>query len=553
MPSPSVQFKDFVLDIKCDAPEQEWVAVEVSRVGRDDADSEGRRYATRFKLSELDGLAMEVEGLISESAAPERLAALAKSPPPQTDRSFEKKVEPIGRTLFDKLFPQDSLIRNKLVRDFDSNMRLRLRVSTLLADIPWEIFWAPKDTLMGLIEEGGFLSQETSVVRTPGATGGAEEAHPTDPPLNLLLVADSPSAREQRLLDAQAQRIEEELEESENIKVYRLEMTDRDETTLDAIHRYLRMQNWEVPIHILHFMGHGYYDTNQSPPVGRLLMTHRTDEGREEVAIDEKAVADTIKDGLGNGLRLVVLNGCETGRGRIHFSGVAQALLNEGVPAVLAMQYSISDHLARHLASHFYEGLAGDGSIDEAVRHVRRSLCNHPYRTLEWITPVLFLRGDGELWTFAADEAEGGDDIEVTITGDVSGQVAVGTGITQIQRREETDPLEAVDYVKDAEETLVAQGVAPAEVALIKQAIAVGIFKKRVVEAGEAGKTYRSVIGGVEFRATPGDHYLDDLGRTSRTLRMSKFFEGKWIPLDDATFVREKGLWTSATQLGPRI
>ena len=58
------------------------------------------------------------------------------------------------------------------------------------------------------------------------------------------------------------------------------------------------------------------------------------------------------------------------------------------------MQYAISDDAAIAFARGFYMALAHGRGIDEAVRSGRIGILGLSRGTLEWITPVLYLRGD---------------------------------------------------------------------------------------------------------------------------------------------------------------
>ncbi len=73
------------------------------------------------------------------------------------------------------------------------------------------------------------------------------------------------------------------------------------------------------------------------------------------------------------GLRLVLLNACEGSRtGQADpFAGVAQTLVQQGIPAVVAMQFEISDTAAIAFAQAFYTGLADGQPIDVALTHAR--------------------------------------------------------------------------------------------------------------------------------------------------------------------------------------
>jgi hypothetical protein len=94
--------------------------------------------------------------------------------------------------------------------------------------------------------------------------------------------------------------------------------------------------------------------------------------------------------------RLVVLNSCSgatTGTGDL-FSGTAAALVRGGISAVAAMQYEISDSAAVAFARGFYTALARGRGIDKALSSGRVAILGTSDTTLEWVTPVLYLRGD---------------------------------------------------------------------------------------------------------------------------------------------------------------
>jgi len=148
------------------------------------------------------------------------------------------------------------------------------------------------------------------------------------------------------------------------------------------------------PWHIFHFIGHGGFNA-------------RTDEGLLALA-DEEGRADYLSaTHLGRlladhrSLRLVVLNSCEGAKGstRDIFSSTAAILVRRGLPAVLAMQYEITDRAAITLAKVFYEALAEGTPVDMAVSEARKTISVAAGTTVEWGTPVLYMRSpDGVLF-----------------------------------------------------------------------------------------------------------------------------------------------------------
>ena len=97
---------------------------------------------------------------------------------------------------------------------------------------------------------------------------------------------------------------------------------------------------------------------------------------------------------LESSLRLVVLNCCDSARGS---SSLAKRLVLSGIPAVIAMQFPISDQAAVELSSAFYSALANGEPVDGAVTHARIRIQNRS--NIEWGIPVLYMRTpDGRIF-----------------------------------------------------------------------------------------------------------------------------------------------------------
>jgi hypothetical protein len=74
-------------------------------------------------------------------------------------------------------------------------------------------------------------------------------------------------------------------------------------------------------------------------------------------------------------------------------------LVRNGIPAVLAMQYEITDQAAMALSRAFYDALADGLPVDTAVSEARKAINLEVENTLEWGTPVLYMRSpDGVLF-----------------------------------------------------------------------------------------------------------------------------------------------------------
>ena len=92
---------------------------------------------------------------------------------------------------------------------------------------------------------------------------------------------------------------------------------------------------------------------------------------------------------------LVVLNSCSGAQAEpgMLFSSVAEELIRGGVPAVVAMQFEISDNMGIAFSNTFYSYLIENNlSIQAALAHTRRELKARNYG--EWISPGVFTCGD---------------------------------------------------------------------------------------------------------------------------------------------------------------
>ena len=85
------------------------------------------------------------------------------------------------------------------------------------------------------------------------------------------------------------------------------------------------------------------------------------------------------------------------------FSGVASSLVHYGVPAVIGMQFEITDDAAITFADRLYTAVAQGFPVDAALAQARKAIFAAG-NDVEFGTPVLFLRA-AEARLFDVDEA----------------------------------------------------------------------------------------------------------------------------------------------------
>jgi hypothetical protein len=146
---------------------------------------------------------------------------------------------------------------------------------------------------------------------------------------------------------------------------------------------------------IFHFVGHGV-------PGALVIEEEASGKGVEMEATHLRAAFRS-----GALPRLIVLNACSGAMAEeAPFSGLAQGFLRQGVPAVVAMQASITDDAAVIFTRYFYRDLVETGAVDAALTEarLRMQVNGHP---IEWGTPVLYMRAlSGQLFQPRVNQEE---------------------------------------------------------------------------------------------------------------------------------------------------
>jgi CHAT domain/Carbohydrate family 9 binding domain-like len=282
-----------------------------------------------------------------------------------------------GTRLYDTVFAGDvgtafQVSLNK-AQDAGKGLRVRLRLSAVpeLASVPWEYLYS--GTL------GSFLTllTDTPLVRFIDLPQSVE-ALTVAPPLTVLVVVSDPTdiavldvaQEKERLRQALAKPIEEG----------RIQLRFLEDARLSS----LRDALGENDVHVLHFIGHGGFDGTEG------VVAFENDAGTSRM-VTSATLAMLLQNF--NALRLVVLNACEGARNSAQdpFAGVAQALVRGRIPAVIAMQFEITDRAAIAFCHEFYKAIAKGQPVDAACARGRLALLGEG-NDVEWGTPVLYLR-----------------------------------------------------------------------------------------------------------------------------------------------------------------
>jgi hypothetical protein len=304
----------------------------------------------------------------------QRRSGTRRSSSPEAEAARE-----FGSRMFDALFEGEMNVRFRQsleeAKRQKSGLRLRLNLSDTpeLADLPWEYLYhtQPRQFLA--------LSAETPIVRyldLPDLMKPLEVV----PPLRALVMISSPVDFDPLDVDREWQKLREAVSDLEGRGLLVVDRLDK--ATLPELQRRLRRADY----HIFHFIGHGGFNPNTQE--GVLVLEDENGRGR---LVSGESIGVYLRDE--QTLRLVILNACEGGRGARQdaFAGTAQSLVLKNIPAVIAMQFEVTDDAAITMAHEFYSALADGYAVDAALAEARKAMFARG-STVEWGTPVLFLR-----------------------------------------------------------------------------------------------------------------------------------------------------------------
>ena len=290
-----------------------------------------------------------------------------------------QKMREFGQLLFEATFSGD--VRDRLLESLNEvtrkgeGLRIRLRTGDIpkLTNLPWEFMY---DASLGRFLA---LSIETPLVRYLDIPRDIQPLT-IRPPLRILAMISSPRDFPTLNVQKEWENLQESLSRLESRGMVAL--TRLEKPTLQMLQRQLRREQY----HIFHFIGHGIFSKQYQD--GFLLFE---DELREGHRVSSRDLGILLHDHPY--LRLAVLNACEGARISLEdqFSGTAQNLMQQGLPAVIAMQFRITDIAAITLAREFYAALADGYPVDAALTEARKAIKTHG-NDLEWGTPVLYMR-----------------------------------------------------------------------------------------------------------------------------------------------------------------
>ena len=306
----------------------------------------------------------------------------------------EQVLRDFGRGVFRSLFTEVPSIRQVYDRSkgVTQDLRIKLRIEAdELAGLPWEYLYDESEIPY-------YVSLTRPIVRHLETAGNVTRMGVRGP-LRILGMISDPSTSEWPKLDVVKER-------------------DRINKGIDALQHEGKVDFQWVPggtgkdlmkkllegeWHIFHFIGHGGVDdlrpgtdADSFDERGFVVMVDEDGKPVKKFASDLAMMLSGAK----RSLRLIVLNCCESAKVNVgdRFGNPAIGLMKTGwLPAVVAMQFPITDNAAISMSEGFYSALAGNRSIDDAVTYARQFI--QQKSRVEWGIPVLYMRSsDGRIF-----------------------------------------------------------------------------------------------------------------------------------------------------------
>ncbi|MEP0868990.1 CHAT domain-containing protein [Trichocoleus desertorum AS-A10] len=320
----------------------------------------------------------------------------------------------LGQQLYNALFQgtiRDSwMTAQGIAQHRREVLRLRLGLKgARLVRLPWEVLHTGERHRVGGASRP--LATGTDVLfsryqPSPGLVGATtalrELMRESQQPLKILMAIAAPTDQEQLELKREALHLQEELRSRHGTaseaggSTAEIQLTILDQPDREQLTQALEQGQFQV----LHYAGH----SNLGAAGGNLYLVNG------KTGLTEVLSGDDLAGLLvNNGIRMVVFNSCRSAytatsdlEHEIGEQNLAEALVQRGIPGVLAMAERIPDDVALTLTRLFYRNLKQGYPVDLSLSRARQGLISaYGSHQLYWALPILYLHPefDGQLIT----------------------------------------------------------------------------------------------------------------------------------------------------------
>ncbi|RLC77182.1 MAG: hypothetical protein DRJ03_13210 [Chloroflexi bacterium] len=313
---------------------------------------------------------------------------------------FETKS--LGQLLYERLFQTSPTLIGRYnaaqARVRSKDLRIYFRGSREIIAMPFELLFDGREylalqhpltrTVSGIARPGGETSRPFNIHLKDLARNGEKlrillvEAN-TDPPLENV----EKEVAELELLFQQT--LQQALVEKE------ITLIRSREVSYDDIAKLVEMGKFDI----IHYAGHGL-DRDGTPEQNALVLW-KSKNSNKTVKLPAHALVDIVRDG---NIQLFYLSSCLGAATGAQwqlwdgdFLGLADGIIQAGVPSVLGFRWIVSDVGARLFAQAFYRSLFGEagGVLEDALLRARRELARSTRDDPAWVSPVLVTQVPG--------------------------------------------------------------------------------------------------------------------------------------------------------------
>lgn len=206
-------------------------------------------------------------------------------------------------------------------------------------------------------------------------------------PLRVLLIASDTGGID---ADGEIQLLADEIrKKTDQLKIKaEIKSITTDEAALGEVEQLLNKCAYDI----VHYAGHGLFDTMASENSGLLFWQQRNRQG-EVALLPARALAQRLK---GSKTLLFYLSACVGatvgGAHLLHnndYLGVMDAIVQAGVPVVLGYRWVVTDDGAKRFAAEFYRSLFATQSPPQAAFRARREIYMRDANDETWTSPIL--------------------------------------------------------------------------------------------------------------------------------------------------------------------
>ncbi|MGB3312109.1 MAG: CHAT domain-containing protein [Nodosilinea sp.] len=317
---------------------------------------------------------------------------------PRADNPWNQLGQALYQGIFQGRIRDSWVAAQSVAQNRRQPLRLRLGVKdSRVQRLPWELLYGDDRPLATGLDVTLCRYYQSQTVSDLAAMAPRS---PASVPLRVLVVISAPDDQERLALRQEVQSLMENLQTADPghlaLAVTILEQPGRPELV-----QALEQGNFQV----FHYAGHS--DAGETG--GDLFLVNR------QTGLTDRLSGEDLAGLLvNNGIRLAVFNSCrgaytpqDDAQAGWRDQNLVQALVNRGVPGVIAMADRIPDDVALTFTQLLYRNLHQGHPIDLCLSRVRQGLMSaygsdQPF----WMLPLLYLRPDFDGYLYQTEHSD---------------------------------------------------------------------------------------------------------------------------------------------------